>query len=419
MGYGNKNYNILFSIPVHEKPEVVIDQLINIHRFNPGSCIVLHISKDFDFDSAYLSEKSFFELIDGLEDVIVNPNRLRSGFEDIIQCHISNFRYACKKTVFEHIAFASSNELFILPGLWEDIRKYDCGPCDKVLMSPESSDIQRIHLSRDVDFLNDLNRQGISHIYKGQFEGSFMRREMMERISDEIESFYDYQKMNIKYAREEIFFHTFIDAFYPNAKIRKGNTTYMDWANGLNVSVGDVMNLVRTPVGKYSVKRIDRRLNDEVRTFIREYVGNYMDEEKRYFKNAGLTEESMAIENYRKANMKYSVLLNWFQNVMHGRSLSGYLTAKNYSCISIYGFGDIGKLLYSEISKEALINVEAIIDKANTDGEGSVEIKTPFPELKDSDIIIVTAMGDKGLIRQLENRYSIPVVEITDLWGLR
>jgi hypothetical protein len=37
---------IVFSIPVHENPSVVKNQIENIFKFVPGSIVVLHISLD-------------------------------------------------------------------------------------------------------------------------------------------------------------------------------------------------------------------------------------------------------------------------------------------------------------------------------------------------------------------------------------
>ena len=38
-------YAVAFSIPAHEKFEVIVDQITNINHFNPNCAIVLHISK--------------------------------------------------------------------------------------------------------------------------------------------------------------------------------------------------------------------------------------------------------------------------------------------------------------------------------------------------------------------------------------
>ena len=270
-----RKYSILFSIPVHERPEVVLDQINNFLHFNPDCCIVLHISSEFRFDSDYISEEDFFRAFGDIDRVYVNPNRLRSGLEDIIQCHISNFRYAYENIEFEYIVFASSNELFFRSGLLDDISQYDCGPGNRILVNDDTNWIQEKHIIGDKEFIEALKKWGISHIFSGQFEGSFMRRDMMLKISDKIESFYDHRSMTVKYAREEVFFHTFIAAFYQEAHVRRDNTTYMDWSNDLRVCVADVINRLHVNDEKYSIKRVPRYINDEVRAFLREYVGCY------------------------------------------------------------------------------------------------------------------------------------------------
>ena len=62
--------------------------------------------------------------------------------------------------------------------------------------------------------------------------------------------------MTVKYAREEIFFYTFLYAFFPDANYKNGYTTYMNFYNNLNVSVSEAMNLVKGVDGFFSLKRV-------------------------------------------------------------------------------------------------------------------------------------------------------------------
>ena len=395
---------------------MVIDEIINILHFNPGCCIVLHISQQFSFVSEYLQEEEFLKVLAEMDNVIVNPNRLRTGFEDIIQCHMSNFRFAADIIDFEYIVFASSNELYIRTGLWDDIRNYEYGPKTDIVLSKDTQWIQGIHVFEDNEFLDTLRDRNISTIYCGQFEGSFMKREMMLRMCDDIESFYDYRKMTVKYAREEIFFHTFLAAFYPKAKVRDENTTYMDWEKDLRVSVADVMNICRTQKGKFSLKRVQRNVNDEVRYFIREYIGCYGKEENLFFKNTGdvLSDSSLVAEN-RKNELKRDIFFSWIKVQQKGIKIADYLLEQGWTDISIYGYGDIGKLLYKVVSDNKDAKIECIIDKANADSDGKVKISEPFPMLEKSKALIVTALNDKDLLKQLKLKYSIQIIEVYDL----
>lgn len=411
-----RKYRILFSIPVHEKPEVVLDQINNFLHFNPDCCIVLHISSGFRFDSDHISEDGFFSALGDIDRVYVNPNRLRSGLEDIIQCHISNFRYAYENIDFEYIVFASSNELFFRQGLLDDISRYDCGPGSRKTVKNDTNWIQGKHIFRDKVFIGILKEWGISQIYSGQFEGSFMKKDMMHNISDKIESFYDYRSMEVKYAREEVFFHTFIAAFYPGAHIRRDNTTYMDWNNDLRVYVADVINRLHVNDEKYSIKRVPRYINDEVRTFIREYVGCYAEENEKYFHNDGLISgDNTLVDECRKNEQKSNIFKTWLLNDRSGIGIPDLLVRNGWRTVSIYGFGEIGKILYDELKKSGTVRIEYVIDKRNTDETGKVRIVEPYPELSETDIIVVTALGDKELMDQLKDRYSIPCMTIGEL----
>lgn len=57
------NYKILFSIPVHEKLEVVLDQLMNVFTLNPDSGVILHLSPVFDYHNSIISLSQFNSII--------------------------------------------------------------------------------------------------------------------------------------------------------------------------------------------------------------------------------------------------------------------------------------------------------------------------------------------------------------------
>lgn len=57
-------YKILFSIPVHEKLEVVLDQIANILTLNRDCGIVLHFSPVFDYPNSAIDKDTFIRKID-------------------------------------------------------------------------------------------------------------------------------------------------------------------------------------------------------------------------------------------------------------------------------------------------------------------------------------------------------------------
>lgn len=59
-------YNLMFSIPIHEKLECVIDQILNIRSLNPNSAIVLHISENFNYHNSLISREKFERITEEL-----------------------------------------------------------------------------------------------------------------------------------------------------------------------------------------------------------------------------------------------------------------------------------------------------------------------------------------------------------------
>lgn len=108
------SYKIIFSIPVHEKYEVILDQCLNFHFFNPNSGIVLHFSKGFNAQSSQIDKNTFDKAIEKLDYVFINPYSVRTGWYDIIQAHISNFEFILKNNIdFDYFSLCASNELFL------------------------------------------------------------------------------------------------------------------------------------------------------------------------------------------------------------------------------------------------------------------------------------------------------------------
>lgn len=111
---------LLFSIPVHEQPKVVRDQIDNFLKFNPGSVVVLHVSRGF---------RNFALATSGLmresASVLVNPERFDTSSQGLLQVHLSNFNYAVSKTDFSHFVLHSSNDMYVRSGLADHMNGID------------------------------------------------------------------------------------------------------------------------------------------------------------------------------------------------------------------------------------------------------------------------------------------------------
>ena len=276
--------NLVISLPVHEKAEVVIDQILNIKHFCPTCAIVLHISSSFNWKDSQLTEEEFLSVAQSFDNVFVNPTRLNTGWAEIIHTHIANFEYVSKIIDFEYFAMSASNELFVIP--MPPIS--DCDLCAHIRTSyivSFKSDycyekvIKDEYIYKLVDYLGGT----IDDAVKSQIEGTFYRKELFKRIIDAINQIYSYEatlnKDRIRYPREEFYFSTVARILNKTTplKARQPNYTFVAWGNKNFMPTHE--QIIEASQGKmdgrYSVKRVLRNLDDPERTFIGTQIGNY------------------------------------------------------------------------------------------------------------------------------------------------
>ena len=278
-----KNYNIVFSIPIHEKFEVVVDQILNFFHFNPGCAIVFHISQGFSYNKSFITKNDFVDIINEIGDVFINPESVRTGYCDIIQAHLSNFNYIKSVVDFDFFSMCASNEMFIKPGLYDSVKDYDCGL--------EFMDINQnkyfnwytgIQALKDEDLLRYIGIEGLDRFYGSHIEGSYYKKDLFGKIVDIIESFYDYKKMSYVYPREEIYFSTVTKALELKGEVMRikenGLFSWSRWNSfmALKVWCWDVYKQQNNPL-TFSVKRVDRSKDANLRIFLRKKTGLYND----------------------------------------------------------------------------------------------------------------------------------------------
>lgn len=294
-------YKIVFSIPVHERLEVVIDQLVNIKRFNPDCGIVIHISPSLS-DSGTLSFEQFIELTTRIRDVYINPERVRTGNYDIIQAHLSNFSYISKTVEFEYFALCSSNELFIKGGLYQHISPYDC-----LVWKKEEKDYPNWKhfkaAKRDIALRRIMDDLGCSTIVGSQVEGSVYRKELFERIYTKISKRFDHKDIDEKYAREEVYFSTVFWALdkkeTEHYNVCKDVFTWCPWNRSytMNVLIRELRRIKETDNKFFSVKRVDRDIHNHIRSVMRQDA-QYLDYENSIFSGLLSLKEETALKLY-------------------------------------------------------------------------------------------------------------------------
>jgi len=124
---------ILFSIPIHENMDVVINIVDNIKKFVKDPIIIFHANPIFkDFDA------SRFDIY---SNVYVNSNRFEfTKYHSLLPILMTNY-YETSHLEYDYHCFFYSNEMFIKPGIEDYIAGKQC--VFENVFSPTASDRHR------------------------------------------------------------------------------------------------------------------------------------------------------------------------------------------------------------------------------------------------------------------------------------
>jgi len=301
---------ILFSIAVHERPEVVVNQVENFTYFNPGCQVVLHVS-------AWMPEDVFRVLQDALSayaHVHINTTRLWSGYGDGTQMkmHVVNYSYARKLGLpFDYFCLHASNDMFVKAGLGNYMSAFDAGNNPVRIVWEDKRWAQSVHALSDRLLKKMMKKYGLSEIYGTQVEGSFYRKDIMDTVVSRImkDGYYELpgiyaqgtsrpvskiiEKREVRflikhllkgmlYAKEETYFSTLSQDIVHNRA--PYSYCYVNWLDNLKISRADIDNIREGNTGRlaligdiqliagqlqfFAVKRIDRKIDDPMRVYI-------------------------------------------------------------------------------------------------------------------------------------------------------
>jgi len=170
---------ILFSLPVHEMPAIVRDQIANINYFCPGSTIAIHISAG----AAALQDE--FRRECDLPNVLINPSSYETRWNaGLLHTHVSNYLYALERGAdFDRVVLISSNELLVKPGLSEYVSKYAMGSHVQIYDLAADWGGFRTDVASDMSVRNFVASLGLTSYFAGQAEGQFYSNRIFARIA--------------------------------------------------------------------------------------------------------------------------------------------------------------------------------------------------------------------------------------------
>jgi|GEM_PF-971993 len=276
---------LAFSLPVHERDDVVLNSIENIRKFNPGCAIVLHVSQLFrDFRT---------ELFSAIPDVHINPNRFQTKHgKGFMRVHCSNYRHLEKCGVdFTHFCLIASNEMFVRAGLADYVNA--AGSAFQAIRYQPG---HPWHLfargaSRNPKVLALLRALNTDAVYGGQTEGQFFARAVFDKIASYYELAFGDDELN-DFETEELVPQTVAMALQlpPHPPFTLVDYLHTDFEINIDVvrrladpTLAGRMYIYLGPVGPdlfpsphhrqrddsiFSVKRINRSLQDPVRQLI-------------------------------------------------------------------------------------------------------------------------------------------------------
>jgi hypothetical protein len=264
--------NLLFSIPVHEKQDIINNHIENILNYNPNSKIILHINKSF---------KSFNNNLSLYKNVYINSISLNyEHSKGLLLIHINNFLEAIKLNIdFKYFIIISSNEMFIKYGLIHYIDKYKNGV--QIIEFNKYIDWHNFHknIEKDETIINMINELNLNTIYGGQTEGQFYEKNIFQRISDIYLKYFGRKELN-NFETEEVIIQTIFKSF--NIDYAKP-FTLQNYSNKINYDINFIDNIINNSIiipnnnikstlisphvnndtsSIFSIKRIDRSFNN-------------------------------------------------------------------------------------------------------------------------------------------------------------
>lgn len=192
---------IYISIPVHEKPEVVVNQMQNFARYLPEAKVVLHVSKGAKFS---VNELENVLKNENVSHVLVNPTQVETKWGSIIQAHLANIRYIIQQGDAEKVIFHSSNDMLIMDGLSEYLQ-------DKknIFHLRKCTSDSLWWVARRALKDNEISTFFNNEIYASQIEGSMYDISLLKSLVHNIDKRDLILDSEFFYPREEVIFSSF------------------------------------------------------------------------------------------------------------------------------------------------------------------------------------------------------------------
>lgn len=197
---------LYISLLVHEKPEVIMDQLKNFRRFAPGATVVIHLSLGFN------PPQSFFDEAKALGQVYFNPASVATNKVNLLYPHLLNIKYILTLSPAEtdFISFQASNDLLVRHGLEAHLQLYNAGYFSDGYLDEKNEAVYATRVREDRPFLSLLKSLNCPVIIKSQIEGLYAQVKDLRAVLQIIENANFDMSSKRSYFAEEVMLPTLL-----------------------------------------------------------------------------------------------------------------------------------------------------------------------------------------------------------------
>jgi hypothetical protein len=194
---------IYISLPIFTQPAVVLGQLRNFSFFFPEATAVLHISANASFDA-----RQFMDALDdsGLGNALVNPERLATGWGNILLAHVSNICFIRSRGNATQICLHASDDMLVRKGVanWLNLHQ---NFFNYRRINPGTNWRYGRAALEDECLARICKQFGNARLIGSQLEGSCYSAPLLYDIADII-SGTELQPPRVAYPREEVWLST-------------------------------------------------------------------------------------------------------------------------------------------------------------------------------------------------------------------
>lgn len=200
---------IYVSLPVHEKYDVVANQLQNFKKYLPDAVVVIHLSA-----LAYFSAKELdgFLKLNKLDNYLINPVQVETGWGKIIFAHLENIKFILGLGDATKVIFHSSNDMLVRDGLVQYLQDKEYLFNHRDIL-PNSFWWPANAALNDLSFNDWLAACGGGAIVASQIEGSMYSIDFLKECHHMLTGRHQYAlQSQDKYPKEEFYFSSLAKA---------------------------------------------------------------------------------------------------------------------------------------------------------------------------------------------------------------